>query len=168
MEGFSMQDREFDLSIERKQSTIPGAGIGMFATTMLQRGEVVCEYNGTVKYLDEAGITKLEELHENDGNGVIQVQRAGGSVTSKPGTAMSWVMDPYLYRGNIRKSVAAPGVWANHCVTGRPGCNMKLIKRLGLIGAAQRIYLVTTTCIPQGMELMWDYCIRDVNLAWLN
>jgi len=135
---------------------------------MLQEGEVLCRYDGTMKHLTEAEIDDLEKLHQNDGNGIIQVNQSMGRVQGTPSVKnKAWVIDPYVLRGTPRTSVTAPGVWANHCVRGRQGCNMKMVAK-GQVGPDYQAFLVTTTALPKGVELLWDYGIRDPDKPWLN
>lgn len=135
---------------------------------MLGEREVVCRYKGTMKFLTEVEIERLEEEHEDDGNGVIQLNQAMGRVVGTPSVkSRAWVIDPYEVDGIRYDGVNAVGVWANHCVRGRKGSNMKLVGR-GSAGPKYEAYFVTTTCIPAGMELCWDYGVRDPAKPWLN
>lgn len=141
---------------------------GMFATVLLQENEVLCQYKGTMKYLTEKELQQLEAQHEDDGNGLLQIDQAMGCVSGTPSIKKrAWVLDPYVVDGVRHDAVSAVGVWANHCLRGRPGYNMKLVGR-GKVGPQYRAFLVTTTSVPAGMELRWDYGIRDPTKPWLN
>lgn len=169
LDEFALRDPPLqDLRIERRISAIPGAGYGMFATEMLQEREVVCIYRGTMRHLTDDEIRELEEKHTDDGNGVIQLDQAMGRIVGTPSVkARAWVIDPYEADGVEYNAETSPGIWANHCVRGRVGCNVKMVGR-GKVGPNYQAFLVTTTCVPAGMELRWDYGVRDPAKPWLN
>jgi len=161
-----------DLPITRKQSPL-GTHLdqGMFSNRTIFKGEIICEYEGTVQEVTETEFARLEVKHENDGNGILQLTR-GASKQHRYHTATTasnrkvFIMNPYIYKNNIRTCATSPAVWANHCpVESKPGCNMSMITN-GKDGFNKRAFLQARSLIPPDIELRWDYGIRDLAIPW--
>jgi hypothetical protein len=115
-----------DVPVYQKRSTYVDAGDGMFASRFLQKGEVVVEYTGSWKTMSRDEFDKLVELHEDDGNGVVELPRGQTwTATQAPGAVTC--LDPYISTdGTVRESGQVPGIWANHRCHGDVGCNLVL------------------------------------------
>ena len=168
IKGFvTIVNPNLDLPVERRPSTIPNAGHGMFSKRCLFEGEMLCEYDGTLQVLTQAAFDGLQRLHQNDGNGLIDL--TSGRTLSGPNPkrrANYTVLNPYLIQGQARTSITAPAVWANHAREGREGCSLKLVSN-AKFGLQRKLYLTTRCLIPADTELRWDYGVRDPATPWM-
>jgi hypothetical protein len=121
---------ETEFPVYRAPSTYPGAGFGMFASRFLHRGEVVAEYTGTWTKMTHDGLLELTMLHEDDGNGIVELDatanRPRDTARNSAQSSAVWCLDPYDGLDGPRKSVEVPGIWANHRCIVNTGCNLKL------------------------------------------
>lgn len=95
--------------------------LGMFASRMLFHGEIVTEYDGTIQHVHQIRKNILMDNHENDGNGILEIQTSHSHASDS-----IWILNPYVKNGNSRHGCDVPGIWANHRCNGDLGCNMKL------------------------------------------
>jgi len=168
----SVEPRLKDLPIVRKPSTL-GTLLdqGMFSTRTIFEGEIICEYQGTIQEVTGKELELLEIKHQNDGNGILQMTHTATTSHKNNSSKMCskrkiMIMNPYIYKNEIRTCATSPGVWANHCPRETtPGSNMKLITN-DRSGFNKRTFFQARSLIPPDVELRWDYGIRDPAIPW--
>ncbi len=102
------------LPIVRRASLIPGAGSGMFSTAPISKNECIVEYKGTVVLVTEDELDTLSQLHEDDGNGLVDLCSPSGAPCRNKSRDRQYVLNPYIVSGRPVELASRNGAGRNN------------------------------------------------------